>query len=225
MALCGSVLQVWELSSGKQVIYYTFPARHPLIAFSSNSKYVSIIDAQDRLRLWELGPGFPEHLYDGPRRGATALAVADFDDIRTLSTQDGVLTSFPNALDPLTVADASISVRGAAFAPDARTLAVATDKQFRLHDAVSGKELRHFDTDSGFVGAPVFSADGKRAAAIHDDNTVRLWDVISGKECLRLDNASPPTFVSLSPDGKTLAVGAGARARSSCGTLRRGAAI
>jgi WD40 repeat protein len=211
LALCGNVFQVWELASGKEAIYYSFPARQPILAFSPNGKYVAAIDREDRLRLWELGPGFPTSFYEGAPRGLKALAVREYNDLRLFAARDEIRTvsSYPEELESVPVIEARIAVQGAAFSADARTLALSIDAALRLYDAGSGKEVRRVDTGRNIVGAPVFSADGKRAAMVHDDNTASVWNLKTGKECMHLDGAGVLSFVALSPDGKTLAVVAG----------------
>ena len=211
LALCGNVFQVWELSSGKEVIYYSFPGRQSVLAFSPNGKYVATIDREERLRLWELGPGFPTSFYEGAPRGLKTLAVREYNDLRLFAARDDMRTvsSYPEELEAVPIIEAKIAVQGAVFSRDAQLLALATDATLRLHDALSGKEVRRVDTGRNIVVAPVLSADGTRAATVHDDNTASVWNLKTGKEFMHLDGAGVLSCAALSPDGKTLAVVAG----------------
>ncbi len=93
----------------------------------------------------------------------------------------------------------------AAFSPDGRTLAVCfgvnynrikSDKDIRLFEARSGKEIRRL---RGEVDSLVFSPDGKILAGgcghieggSRSDTGIRLWDVGSGKLLHKYDETAP----------------------------------
>ncbi len=108
-------------------------------------------------------------------------------------------------------------VRGLAFAPDDRLLAVAGDHGFlALVDARRGGVVtrlgRHCGkpctrTSSVWPNVtPSLSADGRRMASARDGYTVRLWDLPSGQQVGRPLRFPTVGAVSLSPDGRTLAV-------------------
>jgi RNA polymerase sigma factor (sigma-70 family) len=101
----------------------------------------------------------------------------------------------------------------AAVSPDGKVIAGSGNAEVRLWNAVTGKELLHFNLP-GSVATPIaFSRDGKTLATGSSDEVVRLWDAANGK-LLRVfvgHKGSPRDHfpgiqgVAFSPDGKILA--------------------
>jgi WD40 repeat protein len=107
-------------------------------------------------------------------------------------------------------------VRGLAFAPDGKTLASACwDGTVRLWEPATGRKTGCFRTDPNprpgrgqmaFIGV-AFSPDGKKLIAVENDETAHVWDPATGQELHALKGGNG-FGIALSPDGKTLAVGA-----------------
>lgn len=101
-------------------------------------------------------------------------------------------------------------VRGLAWSPDGRTLAVGTWGAVQLWDVVTARQratLRGTNS-SAQVYQLSWSADGQLLAAGVDDNTVRIWDTRSHelRQTLR-GTASVVLSVAWSPRGDRLAAG------------------
>ncbi len=92
-----------------------------------------------------------------------------------------------------------------AFRPDGKELAFTANKDVKIYDADTGKELRALTGHTGGVTALAYSADGKWLASGSLDATVRVWDE-EGKESAKLlGHNQKVVAVCFSPDGKLVA--------------------
>src|SRR5262249_42975304 len=100
----------------------------------------------------------------------------------------------------------------AAFSVDGTRVAMASigDSGIRLHDTVSGEEIRRLAGHAQGTYALAFAPDGKALVSSGSDRTIRLWDVTSGKEVRKFGEIPAEEFkhayaLAISPDGKRLA--------------------
>jgi WD40 repeat protein len=127
--------------------------------------------------------------------------------------------------------DTASATAGVVFAPDGKSLAVATyhesggpakstrfgHAQVRLFDADKGKEMPGFDSqrasiDGGFC-AIAFAPDGKSLTTVREFS-VQVWDTSKGKlasefEFASEDDGGGVSYEILSPDGKCFAAALG----------------
>ena len=160
-------------------------------------------------RPFEVGPDAGELLRSSLSPDGRTLAVGQPDgrvtllDARTL-----------RALSKLRVVPEG-AVTGIGFVPGGRLLAVGGDNGFlALVDPWRGEIVKrlvghrpHARTAFAHgVFTPSFAADGHLMATTADDNTVRLWALPSGRPVGSVLRYPTVGDVSLSPDGRTLAV-------------------
>ena len=104
-------------------------------------------------------------------------------------------------------------VRGMGYVPGGRLLVVGGDDGFlATFDPRRGKLAKALPGHIGTLLTPSFSADGRLMATVSTDDVVLLWTLKSGEPLGRPRPYYPPVGaldVSLSPDGRTLAVTAG----------------
>jgi WD40 repeat protein len=104
-----------------------------------------------------------------------------------------------------------------AFSPAEPTLVSAgTDRQVRVWDIASARQLRSFSGGNDHLYALAISPSGKALATGGLDEAVRLFGAMSGGEQWFAPGHSPTvTALAFSPNGETLAAGAGDRSTGS----------
>jgi hypothetical protein len=100
-----------------------------------------------------------------------------------------------------------VTVSALAFAPDARTIASASEVgEIILWKVDDGSEVRRFDGPRGRVSALAFSPDGKTLVSGSGEGPITLWNVADGKRLRVLEGHDDWVMcVAFTPDGKTLA--------------------
>ena len=109
--------------------------------------------------------------------------------------------------------DHVLSIR---FSSDGSLLAsLGYDKTVRVWDVMSGIERATINVENGTFTAIAFAADGKSVLTANGtdsggggDPLIRFWDVATGKASRTLDPGEVMSAIAVSPDGKTLALGA-----------------
>jgi WD40 repeat protein len=101
------------------------------------------------------------------------------------------------------------AINALAYAPDGRTLAVATSVGIHLYDTVTLTELLFIDTET-WVTCVAFAPDGETLASgsRYPNNAVELWQVSNGALLRVLEGHTySVTSLAFAPDGRVLASG------------------
>jgi WD40 repeat protein len=145
-----------------------------------------------------LSPGGKTLATGGGRAGSGAEASPAPGDIRIWDVTTGrrlVVLPVPTG-----------RVTRLAFAPDSRTLALATDSPtIMLWDVAEASPRATVTWPSGPALFLVFSPDGKTLAAGGEDTELRLWDASSGKlESTLRGHTDAIDWIAFSRDGRTM---------------------
>jgi WD40 repeat protein len=204
-----------EVASGKEVRRWT--GREDGIAqfaFCGDGRTLALGGVDGTIRLWDLAAAKETRRFAAHPAGVSALAASP--DGRTLASGGGDL--LVRQWDLATGKELSPAgghqggVLAVAFPGDGRTLATAAaDDTLRFWDTFTGRELRRceaceFVGERGTVLLP--TPDGRGVMGSCKGATVRFWDAATGREerRLQLTPGWRATALTLTPDGKTLAV-------------------
>jgi WD40 repeat protein len=219
-------VRVNEVDSGKEVIKIATTATNSTsIAFSADAKTIAIGNFNS-ISLREPATGKEIRSIEGTN-GATGmvfapqgtmLAVRGRDhQVRLIDSETGkqlhMLTGsgagmgddWPGATIRFGVSN--VPRAELAFAPDGKTLAVASGNTLRSWDTRAGKELPLTDGHRGPVSNLGVSADGNRALTRGADRMIRRWDLTDGRQLGEFGEPSSTTAFAFSPDGKWAAFG------------------
>jgi len=102
------------------------------------------------------------------------------------------------------------TVEAVTFSPDGSLIATGCfDRNLRLFDAATGKEIRTYGGEQGHKGqvlSVAFNAKGDQLATGAADNSARIWDVPVGFPVKTSPTTGAATRVVVAQDGKTFAV-------------------
>ena len=218
-----SKVHVWDAATGEETAASRgsghtgwvngmsfLPDRKTLISAANDSKVI----------FWDTSRGRELRHLDGPGKRAWCLAVAP--DGKTFATgchDQGVALWDVRTGKVTSTIKVEGSVRGVAFSPDGRRLAVVTDENMNdgsikpvtgngagVWDLATGNLLFRLEGHESGVRAVAFSPDGKFIATGGADKLGRLWDATTGKELRKFEGHSAPVeAVAFSPDSKVAA--------------------
>jgi RNA polymerase sigma factor (sigma-70 family) len=166
-----------------------------------------------RIHLWDTATGKKIRELQGPSLEVHRLRFSPDGKILASAGRDGILLWDVATGGPLEVLKGTrrqiTSYLPLAFSPDGRWLAfVDLDRNIRLLEAATGKELRRWDSMQDNTNALVFSPDGTSLVSISRAG-IQVWATATGKPLARFGGLSaimPSQPVAFSPSGRFLAV-------------------
>jgi WD40 repeat protein len=221
-----NVVHVWDAATGREIAA-SRPFGHTAwvhtVAFLPDRKTLVSAAADGAVIVWDTAGGKPLRQGQAPTERAWCLAVSPDGKTLAVGCHDKTV-QFWDATTLKTVGTfkADGSVRGLAFSPDGRHLAVVSGDEPDLRsarpvegqgagvwDVSAGKRLARLDGHDGAVKTVAYSPDGKTIATGGADGTTRLWDAAKGQELRKFEGPTTPVeSVAFSPDGKLLAASA-----------------
>ncbi|HEV3083081.1 MAG TPA: M56 family metallopeptidase, partial [Gemmataceae bacterium] len=226
-------IQLWETATGKavQTLSEAEPPRQTgglvfiandfsapetrTLAISPDGQRIAAA-AGSTVRLWDAATGKEMPLLDGHRRAPTAIILSHDGKTVVSWGSDRVIRRWEAATGKQVAAfPAPTRTTLAAFSADGQTIGLANaDNTIRLHDTVTGRELRRLSGFTNGIAGLAFAPGGKVLAVRgRADSIIRLYDVAGGVE-LRQIFLRPRNN---SGQGRVLIIGGGGSGSSGTG--------
>ncbi|MHB1423196.1 MAG: sigma-70 family RNA polymerase sigma factor [Gemmataceae bacterium] len=227
-------LELWDMDSGKKIAAFGENCYAP-IRFSPDGKLLATLSTDTKVEIWEVESRKKLRSWKVPAKHVFSLAFsADsrqlltnglYDMIRVWDVTTGKeLQGFL----PLATSSGEISLPSSpAISPDGKLVALAEANSKRasssgkvewkarvsLRDLASNKLMRELTCPAYEIAGQqlpfrdlTFTPDGKSLVTSGPDRNIRFWDAETGKELRRLSVEGLPGPLTLSRDGKKLAV-------------------
>jgi RNA polymerase sigma factor (sigma-70 family) len=227
-------LELWDVESGKKIAALGEKCYAP-IRFSPDGKILATLSTDNTVEIWQVETKKKLRSWKVPAKNVGSLAFSPdsrqlfsngfFDIVRVWDVATGrELHDFL----PLAAASSTISLPlPPAISPDGKLVALLEGNakqtspagksewktRISLRDLKSQKLVRELICPTYEIsGEPLpfrdltFGPDGKSLLASGPDRSIIVWNVETGKELRRIGVEELPGSVTLSPDGKKLAV-------------------
>jgi WD40 repeat protein len=219
-------IRLWDAATGKALARFTLPPYRPsehgafkYVAFLPRSRYLVAKTYKGRIFFWELTPRQLRPLLGPIADEFSNLAVSSDGELLAF-VKDGIIRLWDVKKGKEI---AQLGQRGKAsrlsMSANGKLLASVSREGVTLWDVPAGKSLRNIPPPpiegavprefQRFRGRIALSLDGKILAALVDqygEDRIQLWDTTTGERLRFLPLKSHSGHMSLSPDGKHLAL-------------------
>jgi len=212
----GHALRLWDMATGKEMCPFgEAPDSVAALAFLPDAKTLITGDRQGWLHLWEARTGKEIRRFQANSPGYLSLSLSARGRTAAVAS---IIWKGSKRHEELRLWDVPegkekkrTGRRAGLLSPDGKTLACGENEgAVVLVDAFTDKEIRRID----MAGYPrLFSPDGKLLVTYSREGTICLWNTSTGKRWRELGQSQKgkmfwdsASFLSLSPDGKTMAM-------------------
>jgi WD40 repeat protein len=203
-----SNLEVWDVSSGRQLLRLFAEAGVKYVVFSQDAHCFATVGTDSTVRVWETNSGRQvARLSNGSNVNSVMLSR----DARYLVTTSGEGIAWAWEVATNSALGRLVHeglIRAVTFSSDGRYLATASvDGTARVWETIGGgREVARLNHERS-VSALAFSPDGLYLATASDDCDVRLWLWRPGSSSrpTLLSHEYPVNALTFNPDGRYLA--------------------
>jgi len=212
-------IRIWDAETKAKQAIFQHEGQVNALAFSPDGRRIVSGSSDETVRVWDVTGNSIQPVSRGReigvneiffsphgRRMATSPLGVDGLLVPIWDTESGRIQGFLRGHIG--------RVTSVAFSPDSRRIVTGSwDKTVRVWDAETLQEVLVFFGNEELVTSVAFSPDGRQIAS-GGKGAVRLWDAESGAELIVLgepvvdEDDDYVDFVTFSPDGTCLAVGA-----------------
>lgn len=187
---------VWEAATGKELtrfIRHTEAVRSA--SWSPDSRLIVSIGDDNVLRIWEAMSGRQVNSVPNVPADITETAWKPDGKLFVVATRSDAVIYDADGNKIATLSDHNGPVRSAAWNPNSKTIATASDDgTVKIWDAKSGQlQTTVHASDSGGVNSARWYPSGNYLVTAGDDHVARIWDM--------KDVAQPRQLATLNPGG------------------------
>lgn len=213
------VLRLWDVATGRQRVALNGHGEHAVsrLAFNPSGSTLASGGDDGTVVLWDVAAGKPRARIVYPVNNDRIYAVEFSPDGAMIATGSNDWggsrvrlwdSTTGKHLAQLTGREFS-SVNAIAFSPDGNTLAVGSDKELRIWDVTSRKQLAELNRYTA-ISKLIFSPDGATLVSLNSSfyQEPTLWDAATWQVRAKLViQGEKVQAMACSPDGGTVATG------------------
>jgi geranylgeranyl transferase type-2 subunit beta len=210
-------VKIWDAASGStQRTWKEHRGAVLCVQFAPRGDAVAAGGIDGRIVVWDVASGEKRRELVGHKSWINSLALSAGGERIVSGSSDGTVKIWSAASGELqkTLPASKAEVRSVAISPDGKQIAAGIRYgAVKVWNTESWEEIADWQSPADDVGAVAFTPDGKQLLVglgeWNRPGRVEVWDIAGSKKARELAHTGEVLSVSLTSDGKTLAIGGG----------------